>query len=84
MAVSAATGAEVRTLSGHLSTVWSVAFSADGKYIVTGSVDKTAKIWDTDYRDTISWACSRLTRDLTPEERTQYLITDQEPTCPVK
>jgi WD40 repeat protein len=51
----AATGTEVRTLSGHSSTVLSVAFSAAGKYIVTGSVDKTAKVWGTDVRCEPPW-----------------------------
>jgi WD40 repeat protein len=80
----AATGAEVRTFSGHTDSVTSVAFSPDGKYVLTGSYDNTARLWDTDYRNTITWACSRLIRDLTQEERTQYSITDSEPTCPVK
>ena len=31
---------------GHLSPVNSVAISPDGKYIVSGSIDKTIKIWD--------------------------------------
>jgi WD40 repeat protein len=79
-----ATGAEVRTFSGHTGTMASVAFSSDGKYVLTGSWDGTAKLWDTDYQDTMRWACSRLTRDLTQEERTRYLITDNEPTCSAK
>ena len=33
------------TLTGH-SEVHSVAYSPDGKHIVTGSWDKTVKIWD--------------------------------------
>jgi WD40 repeat protein len=37
-----------RTLRGHSRTVMSVAFSPDGKRIATGSIDKTAKIWDTE------------------------------------
>jgi WD40 repeat protein len=34
------------TLSGHDSAVWSVAWSADGKRLATGSRDNTAKVWD--------------------------------------
>jgi WD40 repeat protein/serine/threonine protein kinase len=36
----------LRTLRGHLEEVTSVAFSPDGRRIVTGSWDQTAKVWD--------------------------------------
>jgi len=42
----AATGAELMTLRGHKGEVISAAFSPDGKRIVSGSNDKTIKIWD--------------------------------------
>lgn len=42
----ALTCSELRTLEGHSSTVWSVAFSPDGQRIVSGSWDDTIKIWD--------------------------------------
>ena len=31
---------------GHTNSITSCAYSKDGKFIVTGSEDKTAKIWD--------------------------------------
>ena len=39
-------GAEVLTLKGHTGRVYSASFSPDGSRIVTGSWDKTAKVWD--------------------------------------
>ena len=30
----------------HSDTIWSVAFSPDGTKIVSGSHDKTIKVWD--------------------------------------
>jgi WD40 repeat protein/serine/threonine protein kinase len=41
-----ATGQELMRLKGHSDRVLAVAFSPDGKRVVTGSQDKTAKIWD--------------------------------------
>jgi WD40 repeat protein len=37
----------LKTLSGHTGYVNSALFSPDGKYIVTSSNDKTAKVWET-------------------------------------
>ena len=35
-----------KTFNGHADTVTAVAFSPDGKKVLTGSSDKTAKLWD--------------------------------------
>jgi WD40 repeat protein/serine/threonine protein kinase len=37
---------ELKTFRGHIDQVNSVAFSPDGRRIVTGSGDNTAKVWD--------------------------------------
>ena len=42
----AATGMLEKTLTGHTYSANSVSFSPDGARIVSGSVDKTIKIWD--------------------------------------
>nr|WP_321162492.1 hypothetical protein [Nostoc sp. KVJ3] len=36
----------LQTLSGHSSWVYSVAFSPDGQTLVSGSANKTIKLWD--------------------------------------
>jgi WD40 repeat protein len=38
--------AALQTLEGHLSVVYSVVFSPDGKQVVSGSHDETARFWD--------------------------------------
>jgi len=40
-------GRQVHTLTGHSKFVYVVAFSPDGKRVVSGSGDNLVKIWDT-------------------------------------
>jgi WD40 repeat protein len=76
------TGQEVRRFIGHTAAVENVAFSPDGKYLLTGSDDGTARLWDVDYHTTMDYLCSVLLRDFTEDERAQYGIADDTPTCP--
>jgi WD40 repeat protein len=42
----AKTGQVAKTLQGHTAAVTGVAFSADGKQLVSGSLDKSCRLWD--------------------------------------
>ena len=74
----ATSGRELATLRGHTGAVRSAAFSPDGTRIVTASSDGTARIYLVRIEDLITLARSRLSRELTCQEREKYL---HEPPC---
>jgi WD40 repeat protein len=41
-----ATGDEIREFAGHTGYIDSLAFSPDGRYVLSSSGDKTARLWD--------------------------------------
>lgn len=76
------TGAEMARLD-HEDKVLHVAFSPDGRRLLTASRDNVARIWNWRPEDLIAQCCTRLTRNLTAAEWVQYIgTTPVEPTCP--
>ncbi len=59
-----------------------VSFSPDGKLVLTAAMDGTARLWNSDYTDTLHYLCKQLTRGFSQDERARYSITDENPTCP--
>ncbi len=43
-----------RSFTGHTGTIWGLAFSPDGKGLVSGSSDKTAKLWNVERGEEIA------------------------------
>lgn len=78
------TGQEERYLSGHTGRVLAVAFSPDQQRTITGSSDGTARLWFRDYDAALQALCAHLQRDFSAQERVEFSIADQVPTCPVK
>jgi WD40 repeat protein len=89
----ASTGQEVARMT-HVGGVYSVAFSPDGKYVVSGGCDErdvntncikgSARVWIWRPDDLITIACSRLTRNLTRDEWDQYIgdVLPYQAVCP--
>jgi len=45
--INAITGSQAAVFSGHMKSVYCLTFSSDGTSLVSGSDDKTVKLWDT-------------------------------------
>jgi WD40 repeat protein len=78
----AATRQLVRVFSGPRGYSRVDEISPDGKFVLIEYDDQSIHLFDVDYQDTIRYACARLVRDLTIDEKHVYGITDSASTCP--
>ncbi len=76
-----ATGRQLRAF-GVPVNLWGVGLSPDSQFILIHGSDRIARLWDTDYRVLMDSVCARVLRDFTDDERAEYGINDQQPTCP--
>jgi len=70
------TGKELMTLKGHDGGVMSAVYSPDGQRIVTAGADRIVQIHTTDMDELLQIAESRVTRQLTAEEKEKYGVLD--------
>jgi WD40 repeat protein len=69
-------------LTGHTSSVKSVAFSPDGHTLATASTDGTARLWEVNVNTVADTIC-RNTPAIAPREWNQYLPDlPYQPPCP--
>jgi WD40 repeat protein len=61
-------------LRGHQASVNAIVVTPDSRWVITASTDKTVRLWGVDI-DSVTALARRLAgRELTPEERKQYMI----------
>ena len=70
------TGKELFTLTSHEGRVFSAVYSAVGKRIATAGDDGICRIYTTDMDELLQIAESRVTRQLTAEEKEKYGVLD--------
>jgi Tol biopolymer transport system component len=76
-----ATGKVLLTLYGHADNVEDVVFSPDGRYLFSGSVDGTARMYVLPVDELVALAKARVTRGFTADECQTYL---PDMPCPAK
>jgi WD40 repeat protein len=60
-------------LTGHIDTVFSIAFSPDGQTMATGSADKRVILWDMDPESWKAKACRKANRKMSEAEWRRFM-----------
>jgi WD40 repeat protein len=75
-------GRELITIAAHSGYVRSVAWTPDGKRLLSAGDDGIIQVYAMDIDLLMSLARSRVTRNLTPEEGRKYLHREDVPPIP--
>jgi len=68
-------GERVGTYTGHQGSIWTVSISRDSNFIVTGSADNTAKLWETQTGKLLhSWSFNTAVKRVQWSEDDQYVL----------
>lgn len=62
-------GQLLAVLRGHTGQVWDLAFSRDGKYLISGAYDRSLRIWPVRTEQLVQLARDLVDRPLTERER---------------
>jgi WD40 repeat protein len=65
-------------LKDNGSYIWDIAFTGQGHYLIAGGNNGETRVWPTDASDMASDLCSKLERNMTPEEWERYIGTSVE------
>ena len=76
-----ATGQLLRQFVGHTSPLQYAGFAENGNRVITGDA-RFIYTWRETLDEVVEFACERLARDFTGEERDFYNISTADPTCP--
>ncbi|CAD6575329.1 MAG: TOR complex subunit lst8, partial [Tremellales sp. Tagirdzhanova-0007] len=71
--------APVTSLEGHTANITALAYSAQGKWLVTGSEDGTVKVWDTRQVELVSFQRYRIISGLAPTSQVQRNYAHEAP-----
>jgi WD40 repeat protein/DNA-binding XRE family transcriptional regulator len=77
-----ATGQVLRHLTSAAGDFSPATISPDGQVLVAVNPSGALALWAADYHDTLRHLCSRLPRDFSSVERTDYGLAAAAPTCP--
>ncbi|NWF69328.1 MAG: protein kinase [Chloroflexi bacterium] len=78
----AASGTQIRQLAGYDGLVLGIVFPPAGSFLLTAGEGGNVRRWDVDLAAFLADACTHVFRDFNDEERVNYDIPPNSPTCP--